>query len=349
MSTYGKHLISTQDWHMDELLQVLNLASEMKLSRFDKKWKSFLESKTFVMIFYNTSLRTRISFEAALTELGGHAQFITPSMLRLRSDNEAGESIKDAARVMSRYAEGIGIRIAESALPFYGAGDRFIKEYAQWATVPVINMANDLNHPCQGLSDILGWSEAFAGKSDRFSIENLKNKTLLLTWGHGGMARTWSSIREPLFLASRLGMNITIARPDGYDLDNDLYDTLKQNCAKRNTKFYITNDPVESYEGAHVVYSRNWMSAQAYENNQFQKDKEIADAMEKTEWITSSSKMKKTDNAIFTHCMPIDRGCEVTDDVADSDRSVIYDVAENRLHIQKAILALTMCEQFAGC
>ena len=136
----------------------------MKSNRFHPDWRNLLAAKTFIMLFYNYSLRTRISFEAALTELGGHAQFITPSMMRLKTDMEAGETIEDAARVMSRYAAGIGIRIAESALPYYGAGNEFINDYAKWSSVPVINMANDFYHPCQGLADILGWCEAFSKK-----------------------------------------------------------------------------------------------------------------------------------------------------------------------------------------
>jgi N-acetylornithine carbamoyltransferase len=278
--------------------------------------------------------------------LGGHAQFITPSMMRLQSEGEAGETIQDAARVMSRYAAGIGIRIAESAIPYYGAGDQLINEYAKWSTVPVINMADDHYHPCQGLADILGWSEKFGEREGAPVFSNLKNKNLLLTWAHGGMARTWSSVHETLLLASRFGMNITIARPEGYDLDPALYQTVSKNCETHNTRFTTTDDHVTSYDNAHVVYSRNWMSPNAYQNNLFQKEAEIKHAMEKKEWITTKEKMSRTDNAIFTHCMPVDRGFEVTDEVADSERSIIYDVAENRLHVQKAIMALTMSQRF---
>lgn len=348
MSLFGKNLICTQDWAFEELMTALDLAVKMKNNRFHADWKTLLESKTFIMLFYNYSLRTRISFETAMTELGGHAQFITPSMMRLQSSGEAGETIQDAARVMSRYAAGIGIRIAESAIPYYGAGDQLINEYAKWANVPIINMADDHYHPCQGLADILGWSEKFGEGKGVPVFSNLKNKNLLLTWAHGGMARTWSSVHEALLLASRFGMNITVARPEGYDLDPALYQAVSKNCETHNTKFITTDDYVTSYDNAHVVYSRNWMSPNAYQNNLFQKEAEIKCAMEKKEWITTKEKMNRTDNAIFTHCMPIDRGFEVTDEVADSERSVIYDVAENRLHVQKAIMALTMSQRFLG-
>lgn len=345
MNLFGKNLLCTQDWNFDEILTVLDLAVRMKKNRFSHDWKTLLESKTFIMLFYNTSLRTRMSFEAAMLELGGHAQFITPAMLRLQTSIEAGESIQDAAKVMSRYAAGIGIRIAESAIPFYGAGNELISEYAKWSDVPVINMANDYYHPCQGLADIMGWSERLTN-SDKPNFENLKGKNFLLTWGHGGLARTWSSVHEALLLASRFGMNITIARPDGYDLDPLIYEKITNNCQEHNTSFKTTNNNLECYSNSHVVYSRNWMSPDAYKNNAFQKEIEIKQAIAKKEWITTASKMKKTDNAIFTHCMPIDRGFEVTDEVADSERSIIYDVAENRLHVQKALLALTMSQKF---
>ncbi|MBY0542717.1 MAG: hypothetical protein K2P75_04895 [Sphingobacteriaceae bacterium] len=346
MSLFGKNLICTQDWSIDELLLALNLAVKMKKSRFHSEWKTLLDSKTFIMLFYNHSLRTRISFEAAMLELGGHAQFIMPPMLRLQTNTEAGETVQDAARVMSRYAAGIGIRIAEAAIPYYGAGNNLMADYVKWADVPVINMANDYYHPCQGLADILSWAERYGNGLCSPNFESLKNKNFLLTWAHGGMARTWGSVHEALLLASRFGMNVTIARPDGYDLDPQVYQTIAKNCQMHDTAFTTTNNHLNCYENAHVVYSRNWMSPHAYKDNVFQKEAEIKFAMEKKEWITTAEKMKKTDNAIFTHCMPIDRGFEVTDEVANSDRSVIYDVAENRLHVQKAVLALSMSQRF---
>lgn len=342
MSLYGKNLICTQDWDINELMTVLNTAIKMKKDRFNPYWRTRLEAKTFIMLFYNYSLRTRISFETAMTELGGHAQFIMPSMMRLKTNLEAGETVQDAAKVISRYAAGLGIRIAESALPYYGAGQQLIDEYVKWSDIPVINMANDYYHPCQGLADILGWAEWYGTNNKTPSFDNLKGKNFLLTWGKGAMVRTWSSVQESLLLASRFGMNITIARPDGYDLDPKLYKTIKNNCQLHRTAFKTTNEHYDCYKEQHIVYSRNWMSAEAYNNEELQKDNEIKKALAHEEWITTSQKMNLTDNAIFTHCMPIDRGAEVTDEVVDSDRSIVYDVAENRLHVQKAILALTM-------
>jgi ornithine carbamoyltransferase len=135
-----------------------------------------------------------------------------------------------------------------------------------------------------------------------------------------------------------------VAAPEGYDLDPEVVDWTNRNCKTHGTSFETTHDVTAGYKGAHVVYSRNWMSPAAYWDGQFHKEEEIEKAMKYTDWICDANKMALTDNAIFTHPMPIDRGHEVTDEVASGPRSCIYDVAENRLHAQKAIMALTMGE-----
>lgn len=145
-----------------------------------------------------------------------------------------------------------------------------------------------------------------------------------------------------MLLASRFGMDITIARPDGYDMDSFIYDQIKKNCQSNGRRFNIVNDPNSGYEGANIVYARNWVSPDAYQDGQFAKQNEIMKAFNYKDWITTEKKMQKTENAIFTHPMPIDRGSEVEDAVASGKRSVIYNVASNRLPIQKSIMAHTM-------
>lgn len=334
MDLHGKDLICTQEWSIEELQAVLDLAAEMKQQRYAHRLNNCLERKTFFMFFYNPSVRTRQSFECAATELGGHAQFLEPGAMRLKTATTAGETVEDAAKVMSRYAAGLGIRILEDKIPYYGAGDELIREYAHWCTIPVISMAHDKYHPCQGLADIMGWREHLG--------ENLKGKNLLVTWGHGALARSWCSVQEALLIGSRFGMDVTLAYPEGYDLDPQVIEWTKQNCAANKARFTITHDVREGYVGAHVVYSRHWMSPNAYRDGQFHKQEEIEKALKYPQWVCDAEKMALTDNALFTHPMPIDRGREVTDEVASGPRSVIYDVAENRLHVQKAIMALTM-------
>jgi N-acetylornithine carbamoyltransferase len=202
-------------------------------------------------------------------------------------------------------------------------------------------MAHDKFHPCQGLADVMGWIE-WLGPADAFDPGVLKGRKLLVVWGHGALARSWSSVQEAMLIGSRLGMDITVAAPEGYDLDPEVVDWTNQNCKTHGAAFETTHDPTAGYKGAHVVYSRHWMSPEAYSGGEFRKEEETEKAMKHTDWICDAAKMALTANAIFTHPMPIDRGHEVTDEVASGPRSCIYDVAENRLHVQKAVMALTM-------
>jgi len=342
MDLFGRDFIVTQEWTLPELAELLDLAAKMKRDRFSPRFTSILDHKTFFMFFYNPSVRTRQSFECAATELGGHAQFLEPGAMRLKTATTAGETIEDAARVMARYACGIGIRILEDKVPFYGTGNELLREYARHANVPIINMADDKFHPCQGMADIMGWAEWFGEGPGRPNYEALKGKNFLLTWASGALARSWCSVQEALLVASRFGMNVTIARPEGYDLDPQVYDWTSQNCAAAGTSFRVTDDPDAAYNGIHVVYSRNWVTPQAYADGAFQKKAEQEKAKAIPGWMTTVERMARTHDAIFTHPMPIDRGMEVADEIASGPRSAIYDIAENRLHVQKAVMALTM-------
>jgi ornithine carbamoyltransferase len=343
MQLYGKDLICTQDWSQDELITILNTAIAMKRDRFNAKWANLFHHKNFLMLFYSPSVRTHLSFTAAATELGGHAQYLAPtSMARLKSKSSGGEIIEDAANVISKFMTGIGIRIMEGSLSYYGEGHALIREYAKYASIPVINMADDVCHPCQSLADIMGWAEWFSGGLDDVDFNVLKGKKLLLTWGRGTLARSWNSPQGNLLLASRFGMNITVARPEGYDMDPQCYHEIKKNCAANGATFDIIEDPVKGYDNAHVVYSRNWISPHAYQEGHFNKDAEIKKAMTYVDWITTEKKMRQTDQAIFTHPMPVDRGYEVEDAVASSPHSIIYNVASNRLPVQKSVMAHIM-------
>ena len=346
MDLYGRDLITTQEWSRAELEAVLDLAARMKRGRFSKEYTSILKHKTFLMFFYNPSVRTRQSFEAAATELGGHAQFLEPKAMRLKTATTSGETVEDAAKVMTRYGAGLGIRILEDKIGAYGQGDDLLREYARWSGIPVISMAHDKYHPCQGLADIMGWAE-WLGKGPGQGVDPavLTRKKLLVTWGHGALARSWCSVQEALLVGSRFGMDVTLAYPEGFDLDPAVISWTKQNCEDTGRTFAITHDVRDGYDGAHVVYSRNWTTPQAYQDGKFLKQQEVAKSLEHPQWICDGEKMKLTDNAIFTHPMPVDRGHEVTDKVASGPRSCIYDIAENRLHVQKAIMALTMREQ----
>lgn len=330
----GRDMLCTQDWTPNELAVIIELAEDMQKERRGEKYAHVLDRLTFFMFFYNPSVRTRQSFECAMTELGGHAQFLQPGDMRLKTKTSAGETIEDAARVMSRYAAGLGIRILEDKVPAYGEGWKLIGEYAQHASIPVSSMADDRFHPFQGLADIMGLRKHLG--------PDLRGKKALLTWGHGALARSWCSVQEFAVIASRFGMELTIAAPEGYDLDPEVMGWARKNCEENGQKFTITNDPVKGYEGANVVYSRNWCSPNAYADGAFQKPIEVEKALKYPAWICDETKMKLTNNGLFTHPMPIDRGHEVSDEVASGPRSICVDVAENRLHVQKAVMAVTM-------
>ncbi len=326
----GRDLICTQDWSVEELEATLELGAKMKADRYSEEHAAILRHKTFMLMFYNSSLRTRQSFEAAATELGGHAQFLETKNLRLKSKTQSGEVMKDTAGVMSRYAVGIGIRILEDSVEKYGDGDKFLRDFADVATVPIISMAHDMFHPCQGLADVMGMRE---------SIGDTRGKTLLQIWGYSPMVRSWSSVQESIVINSRLGMNVRMAYPEGFEIDPKVIETTKANCSAAGTTFEITHDQDAAYDGVDVVYSRHWMHPKRYELG---RDGEQELSAKHKDWRATTERMARTNDAAFIHPMPIDRGNEADDAVCDAERSIIYDVAENRLHAQKAIMALTM-------
>lgn len=343
MNLSQRDLLCTQEWSKAELEAVLDLAVRMKRDRFASRYAAALSMKTFLMLFFNPSTRTRLSFECAATELGGHAQWLDARTMRMKLGDTPGETIEDAAQVMSSYAAGLGIRLLEDQISYYGQGDQVLREYARWSNVPVISMAHDKYHPCQGLADVMGWIEKLSpGANGDFDTSILHGKKLLITWGGGILARSWSSVQEALLIGSRFGMDVTLAHPEGFDLDPQVIDWAQKNTAENGRTFTEINDPAAGYAGAHVVYSRHWVSPQAYQEGKFQKQAELEKAQRYPDWICDAAKMQFTDNALFTHPMPVDRNHEVTDQVASGPRSCIYTVAENRLHVQKAIMALTM-------
>ena len=340
---FGKDVVTTQELTKEEIEKILALAGEMKTDRYGDRYNELLKDRTFIMFFYNPSLRTRQSFEAAATELGGHAQFIEPKAMRLKSVKSgvevAGETIHDVAKVMARFAVGIGIRILETSVDNYGDGDKILREYAKYADVPIINMADDIYHPCQGLADVMGMREHNGNQPT-------KGKTLLQTWAKGALARSYCSVHESLLLNSRLGVNIKLAYPDDdYALPEGILEMVKKNCAESGAKFEVVKDSKAGYEGVDYVYSRNWFGRDFYSIG---KEAEIKRAMDEKykDWICTEEKMKIANaGAKFVHPMPVDEDSEVTREVNQGPRSIVVDIAENRLHVQKAIMALTMSEK----
>ncbi len=262
-----------------------------------------IAGKTLAMIFMKASTRTRVSFEVGTYQLGGHALFLSPRDVQLGR----GEPIADTARVLSRYVDGIMIRTFAHAE---------VEELARYADVPVINGLTDLVHPCQVLADLLTVRQTFG------SIEGRK-----IAWiGDGNnMANSWINA------AFRLGFELALACPEGYEPNADLLER-----ARAHAKITLTRDPREAVTGAHVVNTDVWASM-GQEEEQTKRERDF------TGYTVDESLMQRaSSDAIFLHCLPAHRGEEVAAEVIDGPRSKVWDEAENRLHVQKAIMAVLM-------
>jgi ornithine carbamoyltransferase len=330
---YGKDLITTQEWSREELDVTLEFAKELKRKYYARKLEPLLKDKTFFMLFYNTSTRTRASFEAAMTALGGHAQFIDIATTRAGE----GEQVKDIARMYERYGHGLGIRILESAVGYvYGRGNSVIREYAKHCRIPVVNMADDMYHPCQGLADILTVQEKFP---------HYEGKRYVIMWAYSNKVRSWGSVQEEALIMSRYGLDVTIAAPKGFELDPKIMETCEQNARESGSEFEITDDLRGALSGAHIVFPRNWASHACVMQgmDKFGKENEIKLHDRYRDWMLNRDLVELMDKkAIITHVLPVFRGEEATDEVMDGPHSVIYDQAENRLHVQMAALSLIM-------
>lgn len=331
----GKNLISTLDWEINEIRIALELAKELKKTYYYFGIESIpkvLERKTFFMLFYAPSTRTRAAFEAAMTMLGGHAQYIEARMTRI----VGGEAPKDVAIMYERYGHGIGIRILDKAIDYvYGRGHAVVQEFAKVTKVPVINMADDKFHPTQGLADLMTFEEIHG---------NVKGKKYVIMWAYSPEIRGWCSIQEDMVLFTRFGVDVVIARPPGFDLDPKLVEIAKKNAKESGGSLEITNDYKEALRGAHAVFPRNWASPKLVElgySKFAEEERKIHDKYK--DWKITKELMDLMDKSgVLMHVLPIFRGFEADNEVIDSKRSVIYEQAENGLWTKAAVLALTL-------
>jgi ornithine carbamoyltransferase len=295
-----RHFLAIPDFSRSELLSLFDLAARMKQPGYPEKP---LAGKTLGMIFAKSSTRTRVSFEAGAFQLGGHALFLSSRDIQLGR----GEPIRDTARVLSRYLDGIMIRTYDHA---------DVEELARFASIPVINGLTDLLHPCQVLADLLTIRETLGGWDGK-----------VIAWiGDGNnMANSW------LNAAGVLGFELRLACPDGYQPNREI---LERN--RKLTKVTLTTDPREAARGAHVLNTDVWASM-----GQEAEQEERARAFQG--YIVDQALMDSADrNAIFLHCLPAHRGEEVSDGVIEGKQSKVWDQAENRLHVQKALMATLM-------
>ena len=305
-----KHLLRLQDYTKDEILQVLSLALDLKARQKAHIPHKLLEGKTLAMIFTKSSTRTRVSFETGMQQLGGHAMFLSGNDIQLGR----GEPISDTARVMSRMVDGIMIRTFKQS---------DVEELAKYGSVPVINGLTDLLHPCQVLADLLTIYE------HKKALKGLK----LAYLGDGN-----NMAHSLLIGCSKVGMDVAVGCPEGYMPEEEIVRQAQANAQAEGSKVLITSSPQEAVEQADVVYADVWASM-GQEAEQKKREK-IFPPYQVNKALFSLA----NPGAIFLHCLPAHRGEEVTSDVIDSDASVIFDEAENRLHAQKAVMALLMGE-----
>lgn len=328
---FGRDLISSQDWSIEEIDAAMDLARSLKIARASGNVPELFKNRTMFMLFYNTSTRTRASFEAAATMLGGHAQFIDFATTR----GAEGESIKDIAKMYERLGHVLGVRILESAVDYvYGRGNAVVREYAEHAKIPVINMADDMFHPSQAITDLYTLRE---------KLGRVEKKKYVLMWAYSDKVRSWGSIQDEMLIATRYGMDVVLAYPPGFDIDENLVKIAKKNAEESGGTLTISHNYKEALENADAVFPRSWASHECVITgmNRFGREREIELHNKYRDWkLTRELTDLMSRHGIVTHVLPVFRGQEADDDVMDGPRSVIYDQAENLLYVRAAILSL---------
>ena len=318
----GKHFISTQDWTGEELKTVVEYAQQLKLARVAGGQTPLLGGKTLYMIFFDSSTRTRNSFETGMTQLGGHAVFLSPDKMQISH----GENARDTAKVLSRYGEGIAIRHCA-----FGEGNRYLREVADHAEVPVLNMQCDVYHPCQILADYLTIREKFG---DRRRLK------LGVAWTSApNYGRPLSVPQSLILMMPRFGIDVTLAYPPEFRLLPEIEEQARANARESGARFEISRRFEDAFENADVVIPKSWGPLLTTRNTA----EGLALIEKYPQWRCDVERMRLgREDLIYMHPLPADRGREVTDEVIDGPQSVVYDEAENRLHAQKALMALTM-------
>lgn len=325
-----QHLVSLQDFSDSTLNKVLDLSSDLKRVSVAPS----LTGRSAGLLFFRGSLRTRSSFEAAVHQLGGHSINLNAASdfweLEARTgsvmDGRAPEHIKDAAAVLSRYVDVLAIRPALGGSSWSeDRRDESIRAWAEYADVPIINMESALWHPLQALADLMTMRE---------SLGSLDGKQLTFSWTHSPTNASPAVVHSLILAALRQGMNVRIAHPTGYDLDEEVMSLASDLADTKGRELQTTQDRQKAVEGAHVVYARSWSSLSDYGNPTLS----ASHRARTTDWTVDEKLLALGDHAKLMHAMPVRRNLEIPDSVLDGERSLLYDQAENRLHSQKALL-----------
>jgi N-acetylornithine carbamoyltransferase len=319
----GRDFIGDLDFSKEEVETVLDVAWDLKRKRALGEPHALLRDKVLAMLFFFTSTRTRGSFEAGMAQLGGHAAFIDSETTQISH----GDTAKEIGEIFGRYFDGIAIRQCD-----WNFGNKYINEVAQASRSPILNMQCDVYHPFQCLADLMTIQE----KKGR----DLKKKKVVVSWAYAASYSKPISVPQSLILQmTRFGCDVVLAHPPEFKLMPEIMQQAKDNAKKYGTAFDVTDNMDEAFKDADVVYPKSWGPMLTTTGKE--EGKALIDKYK--DWITDERRMKLTkDDSIYMHCLPADRGLEVTDGVIDGPHSVVYDEAENRLHAQKAVMALTM-------
>ncbi len=321
---FQKDFITTQDWRVEDLNTMLDLAFRLKGEfAMGTPHDHILRAKTLYMLFFEESTRTRNSFETGMTQLGGHAVFLTPKATQIGH----GENAKDTGIVLSSYGHGIAIRDCRTRI-----GQEYLYEMAEYADTPIFSMQDDVDHPCQAMADLMTLMELFG--------RDLRGRKFVISWTYAPKyVRPLSVPQSLVWLMPRFGMDVTLAYPEGYQLMPNVMEAARKNAEEAGVTLTETGDMDAAFEDADFLYPKSWGPIMVTED-----EPEVeAMAAQNKNWRVTQAKMNLAKrHAVYMHCMPVDRGHEVDDEVIDGPQSVIYKQAENRLHIQKALMALTM-------
>jgi N-acetylornithine carbamoyltransferase len=320
----GRDYIETLDWTLEEIEEALAVAGELKEAYKKGIPHRLLSDKTLFMLFLDKSTRTRNAFEAGMTQLGGHAIYLDAEKTQVSH----GETAQDTALTLSGYGEGIAIR--HDLVPY--EGNAWMREIARYADIPVINLQCDVDHPTQTLADLMTLREHRG--------ENLRGLRVAMSWAYTpSYAKPLSVPQGVAMLLPRFGIDVTLAYPPGFELMPEAVEKAKAAAEQAGATIEFTHDMDEAFAGADVVYPKSWGSLDAFAGE----DPSPVAAEGFRDWICDARRMKLAKpDALYMHCLPADRGNEVTDEVIDGPQSVVWDEAENRMHTGKALCALTM-------
>ncbi len=319
---FGRDFISEQEWSREELETALEVAFDLKRKFGLKEPTPYLLHQTLYLLFFFSSTRTRTSFAAAMDHLGGNAHDLTPDKLQIAH----GDTPKEIGKILAAYGHGIAIRHCD-----WGQGNKYLREVAKYASVPVFNMQCDIYHPFQAMADLMTIME---------KKKNLKGRKIVMSWAYASSYTKPISVPQSfILLLTKFGADVTLAHPKEFVLMPEIMHQAKENARNSGGTLRVIHDMQQAFTGADVVYPKSWGPLVVTSDP----GKCVKIAAKYKDWICDSRKMKLAKkDAIYMHCLPADRGIEVTDEVIDGPQSVVYDQAENRLHVQKAILALTM-------